>query len=160
MFKIETGKDNAILRKVCKEVDVFDENLKSTINEMVETMTAPDPETDIVGIGLAANQCGIDARILVITLNVNTKKEHKIVAMVNPEVLEFSKNEVSLEEGCLSLPNTFAKVTRPQKVRVRWQNYEGNICEKKLSDWDARIFQHELDHLNGKLFTDYLKKGK
>ncbi|MDH3324800.1 MAG: peptide deformylase [Candidatus Peregrinibacteria bacterium] len=158
MFKIETGNKNPILRKTCKKVEVFDDKLKKTVNEMIETMTAPDPETDIVGIGLAANQCGLDSTILIITLNLNTRKEHKIVPMINPEVLDFSKNKVVLEEGCLSLPGTFAKISRPQKVKVRWQNLQGNICEKKLSNWDARIFQHEFDHLEGKLFTDYLEK--
>lgn len=158
MFTIQTGEDNKILRKHIDPVTKFDDHLSQIITEMAETMLEPDPETKITGIGLAANQVGIDARILLITLNVNTKKEHKIVPMINPEVLELSQETVSMEEGCLSLPDQFAKVVRPAKVKVRWQNEKGNWCEKKLDKWDARIFQHEYDHLEGKLFTDYLSE--
>jgi peptide deformylase len=159
MFEIQTGDENKILRKVCAPVKIFDEKLKSTVEEMIETMTTPDPKTDVKGIGIAANQCGVDARILILTLNFHpdkSDKNHKICAMVNPEVLEFSKNEVFMEEGCLSVPEKYAPIKRAAKVKVRWKNVAGDFCEKKFDGWDARIFLHELDHLNGKLFTDYL----
>lgn len=156
MLTIQTGESNPFLRKQSNPVTSFDEKLSQIITEMAETMLAPDAETKIVGIGLAANQVGIDARILLITLNVNTKKEHKIIPMINPEILEYSKETVTLEEGCLSLPGQFKKITRPAKVKAQWQNEKGNWCEKKFDKWDARVLQHEYDHLEGKLFTDYL----
>jgi peptide deformylase len=128
------------------------------ITQMEETMLSEDLNTGVKGVGLAGNQVGEGKRILLITQNVGTKKETKVLAMVNPEIIEISKKEVFIEEGCLSLPGEFGKVSRPVKVRVKWQNMEGNWCEKKLEKWDARIFLHEYDHLEGILFTDYLKK--
>jgi len=155
MLEIVTGEDQKILHTVCQPVEVFDEKLELLVQEMIETMTAPDPETDVVGIGLAANQVNVDQRVILITLNVGTKKDHKVLAMINPEIVELSPQKVWLEEGCLSLPGMFGKVERPAKVKVRWQNTKGNWCEKKFENWDARIFLHEYDHLEGKLFIEY-----
>ncbi len=158
MFKIQTGEKNTILRQQCLPVEKFDKNLIKIVEEMVKTMLEPDPETEIRGVGLAANQCGLDRRIILVTFNVGTNKEYKVITMINPEIVSLSKNEVMMEEGCLSLPGLFKKVSRSQKVHVRWQNEKGNFCEKRLNKWDARIFLHEFDHLEGKLFVDYLNK--
>lgn len=158
MYEIQTGIDNKILRSKAQAVERFDEDLDKIIDEMEETMLTPTEESDIRGIGLAANQVGILKRIILITLNVETSKEQKVVALINPQILEISDQEVIMEEGCLSLPDQFAKVSRPTKVKVRWQNRNGNWCEKRLDKWDARVFLHEYDHLDGKLFVDYLKK--
>jgi peptide deformylase len=108
-------------------------------------------------VGLAANQVGLNKRIILITLNVGTKKEYEILEMINPEIVELSSNKVKMEEGCLSLPNVFEKVLRPNKVKVKWQNMKGDWRERNFENWDARIFLHEYDHLDGVLFTDYLK---
>jgi peptide deformylase len=158
MFDIQTGETNSILRTKCEPVTLFDNSLVEFITEMQETMLADDPKTGIRGVGLAGNQVGAGKRVLLVTQNVGTKKETKVLAMVNPEIIECSKKEVTMEEGCLSLPGQFAKISRPAKVKVKWQNVEGNWCEKKLDKWDARIFLHEYDHLEGILFTDYLEK--
>ena len=155
MFDIVTGEDQKILHTVCAPVTVFDERLESLVQEMIDTMTAPDPDTEVVGIGLAANQVNVNARVMLITLNVGTKKEHKVLPMINPEIIEMSPKKVWMEEGCLSLPGMFGRVERPSKVKVCWQNVEGNMCEKKFEAWDARIFLHEYDHLEGKLFIEY-----
>jgi len=155
IFDIITGSDQKVLREKALPVEVFDDELKKLVDDMVETMLNPGQGGDVTGIGLAANQIGILKRIIIVTFNVHTKKKHKIVPMINPEILELSKSEISYEEGCLSLPKTFGPVTRPQKVKLRWQNVEGNWCEKKIDGWDARIFLHEYDHLEGILFTDY-----
>lgn len=154
MLEIVTGKDAPILRKVCEPVKTFDQKLIETLAEMEDCMLG-DQEGGVTGIGLAANQVGIDQRIMLVTFNLEGKNA-KVVAMINPEIIEASDHQVEMEEGCLSLPNMFGKVKRPSKVKVKWQNEKGNWCEKKLSGWDARIFQHELDHLDGKLFIDYL----
>lgn len=157
MFSIETGDKNSILRTTCKKVIKFDEGLKSLVDEMTETMLKEDPETGIRGVGLAANQVGKSIRVMLVSFNVGTKKEQKIVPMINPELTSVSKEKVVMEEGCLSLPGKFDSVARPTKIKARWQNLQGDWLEKVLSKWDARIFLHELDHLNGKLFTDYQK---
>ncbi len=155
MLTILTGSDNKILRSTAIPVTKFDQKLQDTADAMIDTMLNPEG-LSVCGIGIAANQVGILEQIMIVTFNVETNKEPKIVAMINPEVVSFSKNEIVMEEGCLSLPQTYGKVSRPAKVHVRWQNLEGNWCEKKLDKWDARVFQHEYDHLHGKLFIDYL----
>ena len=157
MMKVITGENNEILRKKCEKVTEFDENLAKFVSEMQETMLYEDPETGLVGVGLAANQVGVNKRIILITLGVGTKKAGKVLPMINPEILELSDEKVKMEEGCLSLPNVFGKVVRPAKVKVKWQNLAGNWCERKFDKWDARIFLHEFDHLEGIMFTDYLK---
>lgn len=158
MLKIVTGASEPILRKVIQPVTVFDGKLKNIAEEMIETMSAPDPNSDVVGIGLAANQVGLDMRLMIVTLNIETKKKQRIVVMVNPEIIEMSEKTVFMEEGCLSLPGESGKVMRPSKLKLRWQNLDGNWAERKFEGWDARVIQHEVDHLNGILFTDYLKK--
>ncbi len=161
MFQIQLGENNHILRTVCTPVEKFDDALRMFAEEMEETMLETNGSVDPQGVGLAAPQVGVTKRLLLVTLNLHTRKRRKVVAMANPEILELSEKKVVLEEGCLSLPKIFGKVSRPAKVLVRWQNLEGNWCERKLERWDARIFLHENDHLNGILFTDYLKgKGK
>ncbi len=157
MLDIQTGETNIILRTKCEPVKIFDNSLAEFITQMEETMLSEDLNTGVKGVGLAGNQVGEGKRILLITQNVGTKKETKVLAMVNPEIIECSPKEVFMEEGCLSLPGEFGKVSRPVKVKAKWQNTEGNWCEKKLEKWDARIFLHEHDHLEGILFTDYLK---
>jgi len=155
MLTISTGEDNKILRTPAKPVVNFDEKLADTVDLMVATMLNPDGQ-DVTGIGLAAPQVGITEQIIIVTLNVNTKKDPKIVVMMNPEILEASEATTNYEEGCLSLPGAYGRVTRPAKVKVKWQNINGNWCEKKFDKWDARIFLHEYDHLIGKMFVDYL----
>ncbi len=155
MFTILTGENNKILRTPARKVTAFDQKLEDIVEMMVETMLKPDGQ-DVTGIGLAANQVGLLEQIAIITLNVNTNKNPKIVAMINPEILEVSESKSTYEEGCLSLPGWYGRVSRPAKVKVRWQNTKGHWCEKRLEKWDARIFLHEYDHLQGKLFTDYL----
>ena len=156
LYKLITGENNEILRTKCEVVENFDENLAKLLDEMQETMLYEDPETGLFGVGLAANQVGINQRIILITLNVGTKKAGKILEMINPEILKISSDEVKMEEGCLSLPNVFDKIVRPSKVKVKWQNLAGNWHEKGFEGWDARIFLHEFDHLEGIMFTDYL----
>lgn len=160
MYDIVTGPDQPILRTVCKSVEKFDEHLENIVREMEETMLAPTGPDEVRGVGLAAPQVNIDMRIILVTLNVGTRKEQKVLPLINPEILELSDEKIKMEEGCLSLPQTFGKVTRPAKVKVRWQNLKGNWCEKKFDSWDARIFLHENDHLNGVLFTDYLDESE
>ncbi len=157
-MKIETGNQNQILRTATKPVEIFDKKLKKIVKKMEAFMLKEDPKTGVYGVGLAANQVGIDAQIFLFTTNVGTKKDKKVITVINPEILDFSPTKVSLEEGCLSVPDVYANISRPGKIHARWQNLEGMWCERKFSKWDARIFLHEFDHLRGILFIDYLKK--
>ncbi len=157
MLTIETGETNKILRTHCHAVTDFDKNLLHFVAEMEETMAQEDPETGIRGVGLAANQVGDLRRILLITLNVGERKEQKVLPMINPEITWISPQKVLMEEGCLSLPGVFEYVARPARVQARWQGADGTWHERKFGKWDARILLHELDHLDGTLFTDYRK---
>lgn len=159
MLPIETGTTNKILRTTCRAVTDFDEKLKNFVSEMEKTMAQEDPDTGVRGVGLAANQVGDLRRILLITLNVGERKAQKILPMINPEITWTSPKKISLEEGCLSLPGVFEYVARPSRVQARWQDVDGVWHERKFGKWDARIFLHELDHLEGTLFTDYQKKS-
>lgn len=159
MLTILTGQENKILRTPAHKVTVFDRKLADTTQRMIETMLNPDGQ-EVTGIGLAAPQVGISQQIIVVTLNVNTKKAPKVMVMINPEILEISDATTNYEEGCLSLPKAYGRVKRPAKIKIKWQNLQGNWCERKFDKWDARIFLHEFDHLNGKLFIDYLSPGE
>jgi len=130
-----------ILREPTQEVKVFDETLKSVINDMWETMYVFD------GIGLAAPQIGLSEKIIVIDYN-NEK-----YVLINPEILEKEGN-VTVEEGCLSFPGIYEKVGTSEKLRVKYKDELGNEHEKTAEGFLACIFSHEIDHLNGRLLID------
>lgn len=153
-MNIITGADQKVLRTKAEPIKIFDENLKKLVKEMKETMLNPSKD-GITGIGIAAPQVGVLKRVMLVTFGLNTKND-QVKVMVNPEIIEQSKQQVIMEEGCLSLPGEYGKVKRAAKIKVRWQNTDGAWAEKKLDGWDARIFLHEYDHLEGILFTDYL----
>lgn len=157
MLTIETGTENKILRSQCRVVTKFDDELRDFVEEMEKTMAQEDPETGVRGVGLAANQVGDLRRMLLITLNVGERKKMKILPMINPEITWSAPQKVSMEEGCLSLPGIFEYVARPSRVQARWQGIDGVWHERKFGKWDARILLHEMDHLDGTLFTDYHK---
>lgn len=136
-----------ILRKRSKEVTVIDKKIKSLINDMLETMYEYD------GVGLAAVQIGILKRIVVI--NVDDENEYK---MINPVIIETSGEQID-EEGCLSIPKTRDDVVRPQKVKVKYIDENGDEVVLEAEDLLARCICHELDHLDGVLFIDRVKKS-
>lgn len=154
MLKVVKGENNPILRKVCEPVVDFGEELKGLCLEMVETMH--DPKAP--GIGIAAPQVGLNMRVFIITLGVEAKKERDVV-MVNPELLSQSKEVNLAEEGCLSLPGIYGNILRPVSIEVQYQDLRGKLYKKSLKGLDARVFLHELDHLNGVLFVDKVVDG-
>jgi len=158
LLQIQTGTENPILRQMADPVENFDDDLRELVANMEETMHHPDPVTGIAGVGIAAPQVGISRRVMLITLGVDTKKSQKVMVMINPEIIERSRETVRLEEGCLSLPNIFENVIRPKRIQARWQDLNGLWHEKKFGGWEAREIQHESDHLDGVLFVDYLRK--
>ncbi len=142
-----------ILRKVSKPVEHIDEALQKLADDMLETMYHAQ------GVGLAAIQIGIPLRMLVIDVSQNDEQRNPQV-IINPEILWLSEERNVHKEGCLSIPEYFAEVERPKRLRVRYQNREGKQTEMEADDLLATCLQHEIDHLNGRLFIDHISKIK
>jgi len=138
------------LRTRAEPVRVFDAALQQLIADMLETMYAAP------GIGLAATQVNVHKALLVID---TSEEKNRPQVYINPEILSRDGVEVS-EEGCLSVPNFFEQVERSARVRVRARNPDGSTFERDLEGLDAVCVQHEMDHLAGKLFVDYLSSLK
>tara|TARA_B100001121_G_scaffold300502_1_gene310433 strand:- start:333 stop:857 length:525 start_codon:yes stop_codon:yes gene_type:complete len=142
-----------ILRKKSNPIEKVDQNLRKLLDEMLETMyKAP-------GIGLAAVQIGILKRIIVIDVSKDDKKKNPLF-LINPKITFKSKNTSVYEEGCLSLPGHFAEIERPAECYVDYIDYEGKKKKLKAKGLLSTCIQHEVDHLDGKLFIDYLSKLK
>jgi peptide deformylase len=138
-----------VLRRRTDEVESFDDELQRLIGDMVDTMYAAP------GVGLAANQVGVSKRLMVIDLSVG-KNPDELHVFVNPEIVE-SEGSVTEEEGCLSIPDFVEIVTRPERVKVRYKDRLGAEREMWGEGLMARALCHEIDHLNGMLFIDYLR---
>lgn len=161
------------LKVVSEPVTVFDDALKSLVADMFETMY------DAPGIGLAAIQVGVPQRVLVIDLQPDdpdaepevctahgghshthqpTLREPRV--FINPEILDPSEEHAVYSEGCLSVPEIYADVERPARIRARWQDLEGKVHEQAIEGLLATCLQHEMDHLEGILFIDHLSRLK
>ena len=112
------------------------------------------------GVGLAANQIGVLKQIVVVNIQDKEKEIEKIYTLFNPKIINYSKKMVVMEEGCLSLPQQFAEIKRSQSITIRYINESNKTIEEKKDGIEARILQHETDHLSGKLFVDYLSSLK
>ena len=144
---------NKLLREKSLKVDKVDSEVQSLIDDMLETMYAAP------GIGLAAIQVGIPKRIIV--LDIVPKDEPKNpMCFVNPEIITKSKNFSTYEEGCLSVPGQFAEINRPDNCHIKYLDYYGQSKEIKAEGMLATCIQHEVDHLEGVLFIDYLSNLK
>src|SRR3954470_11623787 len=147
-----------LLRRKSVPVEAFTPALQTLIDDMFETMySAP-------GIGLAAIQVGVPKRLLVIDLQEPEEEEGEPVkdprVFVNPEILWASDTEVPYTEGCLSVPEQYAEVLRPDRIRAKWQDVTGKAYEEEIDGLLAVCLQHEMDHLNGVLFIDHLSRLK
>jgi len=143
-----------ILRQKANKLKSITEEDIKIANQMMEAMIkAP-------GVGLAANQVGILKQI--VTINYEDKESNKKVNYVlfNPSIIKYSDETVVMEEGCLSLPEQYADVERPKEIVVEYINENKKTIKKKIDGYQARILQHEIDHLSGKLFVDYLSSLK
>ena len=143
---------NEILRQVSKPVQTVGNEERKLMDDMLETMYAAN------GIGLAAIQIGIPKRIIVMDISKDGKKNP--MYLVNPKINNKDKEKITYEEGCLSVPDYFAEVDRPKYCEVEYLDYNG---ESKVLEADgllATCIQHEMDHLEGILFIDYLSKLK
>ena len=141
------------LNQISNKVDIVDNSIIKALDEMLECMYKNN------GIGLAAPQVGILKRLIVIDCS-NNKDVKTPLKFINPEIIKFSKTITEFEEGCLSLPSQFAKVQRPSTITLRYRSIEGIIQEKDFSGIEATCIQHEIDHLDGKLFVDHISKLK
>lgn len=138
------------LHEVAKPVTDVDDRIQKLIDDMAETMY------DAPGIGLAAPQVNVLERIIVVDISEN---RDSLIALVNPEVIE-SAGEVEYEEGCLSVPGIYASVNRGEKIRVRALDRSGEPFELDAEGLLSICIQHEIDHLDGKVFVDYLSRLK
>ncbi|WOK36937.1 peptide deformylase [Sphingomonas sp. C3-2] len=146
------------LRVISTPVETVDDELRTLIDDMFETMY------DAPGIGLAAIQVGVPKRVLVIDLQEPEEEDGKPVrkpmVFINPEILDPSEEESVYTEGCLSVPDQYADVLRPEKITARWLDRDGKQHEERLDGLLATCLQHEMDHLEGVLFIDHLSKLK
>ena len=145
--------DPVLRQKADKLKSISEEDIKIA-NNMMETMIkAP-------GVGLAANQVGILKQI--VTINFEDKENNKKANYIlfNPSIIQYSEEKVVMEEGCLSLPEQYAEVERPKEIILEYVNENEKIIKKEIDGFEARILQHEIDHLSGKLFVDYLSSLK
>jgi len=146
------------LRQISSPVEEVTDEVRELVSDMFETMYAAP------GIGLAAIQIGVPQRILVIDLQEPEEEGGEPVkdphVFINPEIVQHSDQEVPYTEGCLSVPDQFAEVDRPDQIRARWLDLEGKQHEEEIEGLLAVCLQHEMDHLNGVLFIDHLSRLK
>ena len=142
------------LKKACAPIDDVTDALRALADDMLDTMY------DAPGIGLAAPQVGVISRLIVLDCAKDEGEELRPMTMFNPEVIAASDEINTYEEGCLSIPEHFADVTRPAEVEVAWIDRDGAAQQEVFTGLWATCVQHEIDHLNGKLFIDYLKPLK
>ena len=141
------------LLKISKPVSEINKKIKYLLDDMLEIMYKSN------GIGLAAPQVGILSRLIVMDCS-DKNNNKKPLKFINPEILNTSRETSEFEEGCLSLPTQFAKVERPEVVLVKYKDENGKNNKKKFYGLEATCLQHEIDHLNGKLFVDHISKLK
>ena len=144
---------NKLLRQVSQPVDEVNKEIQKLMDDMLETMYSAN------GIGLAAIQIGVPKNLVVIDLLTKEKKKDPMF-FVNPKILKKSSKMSKYEEGCLSIPNLFAEVKRPSECEIEFLDYEGKKKFLKATGLLATCIQHEIDHLKGILFIDYLSKLK
>jgi peptide deformylase len=141
------------LRLVSKPIKEITSEIRQLADDMLETMY------DAPGVGLAAIQIGVPVRM--VTMDVSkSEDERQPMVLINPEILWASEEKRVYEEGCLSIPEYYEEVERPDRVRFRYMNLQGETIEQDADGLLATCVQHEIDHLNGVLFIDYLSKLK
>ncbi|NBB98564.1 MAG: peptide deformylase [Alphaproteobacteria bacterium] len=138
------------LKKQCTPVPEVTADIGKLAEDMLETMY------DAPGVGLAAPQVGVNKRLFVMDCVKEDGAEQRPMVLINPEIITASEETNTYEEGCLSIPEQFGDVTRPKLVTMRWMGLDGKTHEDEFDELWATCAQHELDHLNGKLFIDHL----
>lgn len=151
--------DNPTLRKKAHRVTTFDKKFQTLVDDMVETMM------EAPGVGLAAPQVAVSQRLIVVRLPDDEKSQEeygdeagKLYVIANPEIIKASKEMVEGVEGCLSIPGYVGLVDRHEKITLTGLDRKGKPLRVKATGWLARVFQHEVDHLDGKLYIDIAKE--
>jgi peptide deformylase len=151
--------DNPVLRKKAHRVQEFDNKFQKLVDDMIETMT------EAPGVGLAAPQVAVSQRLIVVRLldDEESREEHGkdagvLYVVANPEIVKASKEMVEGVEACLSIPGYFGKVDRHEQITIKGLDRHGKPIRIKAKDWLARVFQHEIDHLDGRLYIDIAKE--
>lgn len=134
-----------VLRQKAKKIRHVDDGVRKLVQDLKDTV-----ESTPNGAGLAANQIAVPLRAIVTHIDGKTR------AVINPEIVDISGDEIEAEEGCLSIPGWYGPVVRKQRVTVRGLNEKGKAIKIKAEEFEARVFQHEVDHLDGTLFTDHI----
>ena len=142
-----------LLRKISKPVERIDSDLLRLLDDMLETMYAAP------GIGLAAIQVAEPIRVLVMDISRDEEQKNPFF-LINPQIINASQEMSLHDEGCLSIPEHYAEIERPKSVSVRYLDRDGKQQEREFSELLGRVVQHEIDHLDGKQFIDYLSKLK
>jgi len=141
------------LRQACEPVAAITDEIRDLAHDMLETMY------DAPGVGLAAIQIGVAKRVITIDVS-KSEEERRPLVLANPEIIWASEEQRVYEEGCLSIPEYYAEVERPDRVRFRYMALDGKTVEQDADGLLATCVQHEIDHLNGVLFIDHLSKLK
>ncbi|GAA6212556.1 peptide deformylase [Hyphomicrobiales bacterium 4NK60-0047b] len=141
-----------VLRENCSPIEDITSELKTLMQDMLETMY------DAPGVGLAAPQINIPIRLIVMDAAQKEDDEKEPIIMINPKILSSSDDRSVYEEGCLSIPEYFAEIERPAIVKVGYRDEEGKEQERECEGLLGTVVQHEIDHLDGVLFIDYLSK--
>lgn len=143
-----------VLRQQAQPISIVDKRVAAFMDDMLESMYKAH------GIGLAANQVGSLERVIVVDVS-DERDGSKALLMANPEIIWRDPEETfTYREGCLSIPEQYAEVTRPRRIRLNYINQSGKTCEMEAEDLLSQCIQHEIDHLNGVLFIDHLSKLK
>ena len=146
---------NPILKKISEEVPTVDDSIRKIFDDMLKSMRHAN------GAGLAAVQVGILKRMLIVDIAENHDDPSPgPIFMVNPKITKFSEEHIIYEEGCLSFPGGMSEISRPLNVTVEYLDYNGDFQTLSASKWLARAIEHEIDHLNGIVMTDYMSKLK
>jgi peptide deformylase len=149
VLKVLSVPDNR-LRTKAQPVDCVDDSIRRLMDDMFETMMDEQNQ----GVGIAANQVGVLKRVII--CHFGEPFNEKPLMMANPEIISASDSCFSLTEGCLSVPEQWAQVSRPDKVKVRYLDYDNQLQEIEMCNEMSSVVQHEIDHLNGILFVDHL----
>ena len=145
---------NPLLRQKADKIKSVGNNEIEIAKKMMQIML------EAPGVGLAANQIGILKQIVTIFFVDQETKEQIQYTLFNPNIISYSQEKIIMEEGCLSLPEQFAEIERPQNIEIEYLDENNKLIKKEVSGVESRILQHEIDHLSGKLFVDYLSSLK
>lgn len=150
---------DAVLRLKSKRIGFVDDSVRELAEDMIATTVDWDHEGEF-GAALAAIQVGEPIKLTVVRNNFDDEKDTSFVSFINPEIVQQSRDRVTDIEGCLSVPGYYARIPRAARIKVKAQTLDGDPIRLSLEGFAARVFLHEVDHMNGKLFVDYIKSAE